>query len=271
MAVALDVAVVLDAHGARDADPAKIVSAEVDQHQMLGPLLLVGQQILLQELVVLLGVAAPPGTGDRMGLGEAVLDGHQCLRAGTHDRKRRCTNTIGDVEQIHVRAGIGHPQHAVDVDRIGGGVHLEALRRHHLERLPRLDLADQPIHDRAVLLGRALRAVPRFGPGEGRHRGSQRLRKRTGHHVEAADGVVVGGVDVVVGAVPIHRIGDQRDGALVVVDGGDVGGQQQQHVRQSQIVDGQFGQTFQAPDEVVGEEPHQSAGQGRHAGRGGSG
>ena len=45
------------------------------------------------------------------------------------------------------------------------------------------------------------------------------------------DGVVIGPVDPLVGAVPVHRVGDQRDGALVVVDGGEVGGQQQQHVR----------------------------------------
>ena len=80
---------------------------------------------------------------------------------------------------------------------------------------------------------RALRAVQRLGPAERRHRRRQMLAERRGHHVEPRDRVVVGPVDPFVGAVPVHRVGDQRDGALVVVDGGDVGGQQQQHVGQA--------------------------------------
>ncbi len=102
-------------------------------------------------------------------------------------------------------------------------------------------------------------AVQRGGPAEGGHRGTQRLTERRRHHVEPGDGVVVGPVDPLVGAVPVHRVGDQRDGALVVVDGGDVGGQQQQHVGQFEVVDGELGQPLQAPHQVVGEEPDQTA------------
>ncbi len=56
VAVALDVAVVLDAHGARLADPAQVVAAEVDQHQVLGAFLLVRQQLLLEQQVLFLGL-----------------------------------------------------------------------------------------------------------------------------------------------------------------------------------------------------------------------
>ena len=270
MAVALDVAVVLDPHRARHTDPAQIVAAEVDQHQMLGALLLIGQQVLLQQLVLFLGLAPPAGTGDRVRGGPTVHHGHQRFRAGADDRKRRLASIIGDVHQIHVRARVGHPQHPVDVDRVDGGVDLEALRRHHLEGLTSLDLLDQSLDHRPVLLRRPLEPGPRFGSGERGHRGRQRLPQRLSHHVQSGHRVVVGPVDAFVGAVPVHRVGDQGDGALVVVHGGKVGGQQQQHVGQLQIVDGQLGQPFQAADEVVGEvadhAPRQRRNPGERAG-----
>ena len=127
VAVALDMAVVLDAHGARHADPAEVVAAKVYQHQMFGAFLLVGQQLLFEKLVLVLGAAAPPGTSDGVRRRPAILDRHQCLRTGADDGKRCCTKLIRDIEQIHVRARIGHPQHPVHVNGIGVGVDLETL------------------------------------------------------------------------------------------------------------------------------------------------
>ncbi len=49
----------------------------------------------------------------------------------------------------------------------------------------------------------------------------------------------------------------------MVVDGGDVGGQQQQHVGQTEVVDGQLGQPLEPAHQVVGEEADQAAGQRR--------
>ena len=264
MAVALDVAVVLDPDGPRHADPAQVVAAEIDQHQMLGPLFLIGEQVLLQQLVFFLGVSAPARPRDRMCGGPAVVDRDQCLRTGADDRKRGSTNVIRDVQQVHVRAGVGHPQHAVDVDGVGLGVDLEALGRHHLECLAGLDLLDQALDHRPVLLERALRAVIRFRAGEGRHCRRQRLPQRLGHDVQSGHGVVIGFVDVIGRSVPVDRVGNQRDGALVVVDRSEVGGQKQQHVGQMQVVDGQFRQPFQPSDEVVGEESDQATRQRRH-------
>ena len=159
VAVALDVAVVLDADGARHTDPAQIVAAQVDQHQVLGAFLLVGQQLLLQQLIFFFGVAAPSGSGDRVRRGTAVLHGHECFRAGTGDRKCSSAFIIRNVEEVHVRAGVGHPQHPVHVDRLDVGVHLETLRGHHLECLAALDFTDQTFDDRVVLLHRALGTV----------------------------------------------------------------------------------------------------------------
>lgn len=85
-----------------------------------------------------------------MGGGPAVLNRHQGLGARTDDRERRLTRLVGDVQQIHVRAGIGDPQHPVDVKGLRGGVDLEALGRHHLEGLTGFDIADQFLDDRPV-------------------------------------------------------------------------------------------------------------------------
>ena len=171
---------------------------------------------------------------------------------------------IRHIHQIHVRAGIGNPQDSVDVEGVDVGVHLEALRRHHLKGFAGLDLLDQVVDDRAVFLDGALEAGAGLGPAEVRNRRRQRLAERRGHHIQPSDRVVIGPVDPLVGAVPVHRVGDQRDGALVVVDGGQVGGQQQQHVREPEIVDGDLGQALEAADEVVGEVPDQAARQRRH-------
>ena len=129
------------------------------------------------------------------------------------------------MHQIHVRAWIGDPQDAVHVERIDIGVHLEALRRHHLEGFPGHYLLDEVVDDHAVFLDGALRPGPRLGPAERGDRRRQRLAQRRGHHVQPRDRVVVGAVDAFVGAVPVDRVGDQRDGALVVVDRGHIGRQ----------------------------------------------
>ena len=73
-----DVAVAADLHeldhldGARLADPAEVVAAEVDEHHVLGALLGVGEQLGLQGGVLRRVAAARLGAGDRVGDGGAV-------------------------------------------------------------------------------------------------------------------------------------------------------------------------------------------------------
>src|SRR5690606_13213031 len=57
VAVALDRHAVVDDHAADLADPADVVAVQVDQHDVLGPLLGVGQQFLLQGQVLGVGPA----------------------------------------------------------------------------------------------------------------------------------------------------------------------------------------------------------------------
>ncbi len=73
-----------------DADlrhPPDIVAAEVEQHQVLRPLLRVGQQFGLQRLVFLTRRPAPPGAGQRPDRHRAVAQPHQHLRRGPDDRE----------------------------------------------------------------------------------------------------------------------------------------------------------------------------------------
>ena len=123
---------------ARLADPAEIVAAEVDEHDVLGPFLRVGEQLAGEARVLLRRGAAPAGAGDRVQQG--APSGDLEVRLG------RRTDDVESVkaEQIHVRAGVGGPQHPVDVQRVGVGRSLEALGDNDLEALAGPD----------VLLGR---------------------------------------------------------------------------------------------------------------------
>ena len=225
----------LDAAGL--AHPAQVVATQVDEHDVLGTLLLVGTQVLLQEDVLLLGGTAPAGARDGVRGRAAVADRHQRLGTRPDDRERCATGGVLEVQQVHVRAGVGGPQHPVHVERVGRAVHLEPLRHDDLERLAGPDLLLGDLDGRAVVL----LAAPAQERGLGRRVHPDRRRRRDGqlggHPVEAGDGVVVGGVDALVGAVPVDRVGDQRDRALVVVDRGQVGGQQHDQLGQGQVVD----------------------------------
>ena len=68
---------------------ADVVAAEVEQHQVLGVLLRVGEQLLLERLVLLGRGAARPGAGDRADGDLAVAQAHQDLRARAHQLEVR--------------------------------------------------------------------------------------------------------------------------------------------------------------------------------------
>ena len=65
LAVALDEELIGDFDAADLGDAADIVAAEIEQHQMLGALLGIGEQLLLERLVFVRRGAAPPRAGER--------------------------------------------------------------------------------------------------------------------------------------------------------------------------------------------------------------
>ncbi len=95
--------------------PAEVVAPEVDQHDVLGALLGVGEELLGQPLVAGRVHAARPGAGDRAGSRAPALLAHQHLGRGADQRH------VGRLEQHHVRARVDHAQRAVERQRIDRG------------------------------------------------------------------------------------------------------------------------------------------------------
>ena len=91
VAVALDEELVGDLDGADLGDAADIVAAEIEQHQMLGALLRIGEQFLFERLVFVRRRAARARAGDR-------ADGHGAIAQpspefpGSIRRPRSCRN-----------------------------------------------------------------------------------------------------------------------------------------------------------------------------------
>jgi len=83
--VALDVGEAIDPHRPRGGDAAHVVPPEVHQHHVLGDLLLVVQQFVLQFEVLGFVDAASPGARDRSIADQSVVDSHQHLGRRTDD------------------------------------------------------------------------------------------------------------------------------------------------------------------------------------------
>ena len=112
MAVALDLHVLADRHGARRGDPPEVVAAEVDEHHVLGPLLGVALELLGEEVVLARRRAARARAGDRMGRELVALDLEQELgRAPT-------TSNCGRPDEEQVRARVDAPQRPVQADAV---------------------------------------------------------------------------------------------------------------------------------------------------------
>ena len=82
---AFDVHQLGDRHGAGKADPAYVVAAQVDQHDVLGALLLAGLELILQGVVFFGRAASGPGAGDGVGGRDPVFDGDHRLDGGAND------------------------------------------------------------------------------------------------------------------------------------------------------------------------------------------
>ena len=150
VAVALDEELVGDLDGADLGNAADVVAAEIEQHQMLGALLRVGQELVLQRLVLVRRRAARPGAGERPDRHRAVAQPHQHLRARPGD------GVAAEVEEIQKRRRIDPPQRAVERERRQRERRLEALRQHHLENIAGQDVVLGLLHHGPVFGGRGV-------------------------------------------------------------------------------------------------------------------
>ena len=110
------------------ADAREVVAAEIDEHHVLGAVLLRGEQPL--------GVAgAGRGrAGDRVQAGAAALDLDQRLG------RRADQGEVAELEQEQVRRRVDAPQRAVEVERARRRRPLGPLREHDLEGVARADV-----------------------------------------------------------------------------------------------------------------------------------
>ena len=125
------------AHAAVLAHAAEVVAAEIDEHDVLGALLLVALQLVGEALILFVGPAARPRAGNRMRHGMPPFDAHQHLGRRPDDR------AAAHADEEHVRRRVDVPQRAIDRERIDADLRREALRQH--------DLVD--VAGRDVLLG----------------------------------------------------------------------------------------------------------------------
>ena len=140
------------------ADAADVVAAEIDEHDVLGALLLVALQLLGQPHVLFVVAPARPRARNRVRLDARPFDAHQHLRRRADDRH------AAHPDEIHVGRRIDVPQRAVDGERIGVDVGLEALRQHDLVDVAGGDVLLRRAHLLLELLARVVRAQRRAPP-----------------------------------------------------------------------------------------------------------
>ena len=215
----------LDAAGL--AHVADVVAAQVDQHQVLGALLGVGQQFRLQGQVLGRRRTARARARDRAHRHLAALQPHQDLRRRAHHLG------AAGIEEVHVGRGIHRPQRAVHVHRSGIERHAHALRQHHLEGIARGDVVLGARDRRQEALAGEARLEMRLVHGFG----AQRLRiagaavaQAVGQRVEASAGAREG--------LRLARVGmhDQVQPALEVVEHRDFLAEHQQDVGRAELV-----------------------------------
>ena len=155
VAVAFDEELVGDRHAADLRDAADVVAAEIEQHQMLGAFLRIGEQFDFQRLVLVRRGAARARPGDRADRHLVAGDLDQDFRARTRDREG------AEIEEVQIRRGVGPSQRAIERKRRQRERRLETLRQNDLERVAGGDVVLGLEDHRLVFGGR--------GVGLGRH------------------------------------------------------------------------------------------------------
>ena len=162
--VALGLHEALDPHRARHADAGEVVAAEVDEHRVLGAVLLRGEQRARRRPP---RARSCPAIGLSVGAAALALD--ERLRRAADERE------VAELEQEEVRRRVDAAQRPVELDRRGRRRPRRALRDHDLEDVALADVLLRALDAAQVLVPRrAPRSsgprvpVPRGTPGCGR-------------------------------------------------------------------------------------------------------
>ena len=259
VAVGLDGHEVLDLHGSVLAHASEVVAPEVHQHHVLGPLLLVLEQLAGDARVLLDVRAARPRAGDRARGDLAARHGQK--RLGTRPRDLE----VAEVEEVHVRAGVDSAQTAVDRERVHRRGRRPALRGHDLEGVPGVHVLDDAGDHR--LEGLTRHVALELGHGAIRVRRMARPRHRSGEPpAHVGDGVVGGGVGVVHVLLGVH-VGQHADRVLEVVEDDQHVGEHQRQVGHADRVGVGLPERFDRAHEVIAEHAHRPSGEGRQVGQ----
>ncbi len=134
MAVALDHHLLGNLDRADLGDAADIVAREIQEHQMLGALLGIGEQLRGELGVLGRGRAAPARAGERADGDFAVAQAHQHFRARSHHREAAV------IEEEQEGRGVEAPERAIEREGRQAERHAQPHRRHDLEDLAGADV-----------------------------------------------------------------------------------------------------------------------------------
>ncbi len=242
-------------HGAGPADPADVVSAQVDQHDVLGALFLAALQLRFVGVVLARCRAPGPGPGDGVGGGPAAVDGDHRLDGRAHDLK------IVQVQVIHVGRRVDAAESPVDLERVGLRAAREALGIDHLDHIARVDVLDALVDYLGVLfrreIGLNVSGHQLLSPvGSQLRRQVQRLRQPADHLVDLRRGLGVGPVNVTVQVDVAHHL----DVVSNVVEQQQGVTEHEYRLGHSHGVGGHVGHPgLEVPDGVVGQVAHRAA------------
>ena len=127
LAVIFEKEAVGDAHAAHFGNPADIVAAKIEQHQMLGALLGIGQQLIGERLILFGRCPAWPCAGNRPDGDLAVANPDQNLGA------RSDHGEAAEIQIIEEGGGIDPAQRPIKREGGERERRLEALAQHHLK------------------------------------------------------------------------------------------------------------------------------------------
>ena len=256
MRVLLDRHQVGHAHRPVLGDSAHVVAAEVDEHQVLGALLLIGDELGAHRLVLFGRSAAPPRPGDR-------THGH-LPTADAHEKLRRAADQLHAVEDqvVHVRRRIDHPEGAIQRFRREIVWHLDPPRQQNLK-----GIAGDDVFANALHVGLELRFFVRRRSHRGRcvgievegRQGPGRAQSRDRPR-DLVERCVIGRVDGRRRHRRRHRHADDDAGVRAqVVDDHQRAGEDEQRVRCGDGFPRRFRKLFDQSDDVIREVANRAA------------
>ncbi len=257
VAVALQGHHLVDVHAAELDDPADVVASQVHEHDVLGDLLGVLDELGGHAPVLLLGAAPPSGAGDRA----RVTVPSSSVTRGSGEEPTRVTPGW----RTKYMYGLGLTWRSTRYTSKG------CASRSRSKRWADDDLEDVAGQD--VLLGHLDRTAVALRAEGGSHVGQRLVRhgridqrlvdgpRTVGRQlVDARDGLVVPGVQLCLGEVGIHQhVLDQRHALAPVVVGGQLTDHGYDGVGMTEVVGRHVGKVLDLSYDVVAEVPHDPA------------